>query len=92
MKFEWDESKNASNRRKHSVDFAEAASAFADDFSQTFHDTGHSIQEDRYATIGLSQQGRLLIVWHTERDGVVRLISARTATRSETRGYTDARK
>ena len=91
MNFEWDPAKAEANRRKHAVAFVEAVSVFGDPLSQTFYDAEHSKAEDRFATIGLSDRGRLLIVWHTDRASSVRLISARTPTRSESEAYTDAR-
>jgi uncharacterized DUF497 family protein len=84
MRFEWDKSKALVNLRKHGVSFDEAVTVFYDPLSATIPDPDHSFAEVREVTIGYSSQPRLLLVCHTERkDGVVRLISARTATKSE---------
>jgi uncharacterized DUF497 family protein len=83
MKFEWDDQKAASNLLKHGVSFEEALSAFGDTMGLTFADTDHSKGEDRSRTYALSNKTRLLVVVHTERRDVVRIISARKATRYE---------
>lgn len=87
MNFEWDDAKAAANLRKHSVSFAEASTAFADELSLTGDDPDHSHGERRLITFGVSSAGRLLVVSHTERGGHIRIISARPATRSERRFY-----
>ena len=87
MQFEWDPGKAAKNLRKHKVSFTEAATVFGDDLSITVDDPDHSKQEDRYITIGLSIQGRLLIVAHIERDDTIRIISARELTSTEREAY-----
>ncbi len=87
MEFEWDEEKAAANLAKHGVSFDEAQTAFDDPLYVDFYDPDHSIDEHRYIIIGASQQRRLLIVSYTERDEIVRLISAREVTRSERETY-----
>ena len=87
MEFAWDPKKSASNLRDHKVTFEEASSIFGDSLAITFEDPDHSEGESRLLTFGLSEQGRLLVVSHTERRGVVRIISARRATRAERRIY-----
>jgi len=87
MGFEWDEEKAAANLAKHGVSFEEASTVFADPLYVDFYDPDHSSEEHRYIIIGLSRQGRLLLVSHTERDEVTRLISAREVTRSEREAY-----
>ena len=87
MKFAWDPKKAASNLRDHKVTFEEGSSVFGDSLAITFDDPDHSEGESRLLTFGLSEQGRLLVVSHTERRGVVRIISARRATRAERRIY-----
>ena len=89
MDFEWDDAKAESNERKHGVPFAEGETVFADPLSLTGYDPGHSDDEDRYITMGMSTEGRLLIVSHTDRGDKVRLISAREASRRERRDYED---
>ncbi|MFH1008642.1 MAG: BrnT family toxin [Candidatus Latescibacterota bacterium] len=86
-KFKWDEHKAASNFTKHRVGFSEAGTVFGDSFFITFFDEDHSIDEDRYITIGLSSRNRLLLIAHTDRDGQIRIISARKATSNERKFY-----
>lgn len=83
MRFEWDPDKAAWNLRKHGVSFEEAVSVFGDSLAVTFNDPDHSFGEPRFLTYGLSSEGRLLVVSHTERQTRARLISARSATRHE---------
>jgi len=92
VRFEWDPDKAASNIRRHGVSFDEALTVFGDRLARTDPDPNHSDGEDRFTTIGLTRQGRVVIVWHADRledDGedVVRLIGARRATSSERRAY-----
>lgn len=87
MRFEWDSQKATANHRKHGVSFDEAATVFQDDLSLTGEDPDHSLHEDRYVTFGVSSSGRLLVVFHTERNDHIRIISARPATRAERRLY-----
>ena len=84
---EWDEAKAAANFEKHGVSFADAATVFGDPLYVDFYDPDHSSEEHRYLIIGISQDGRLLIVSYTERDNVVRLISAREVTPTERKAY-----
>ena len=90
MNFEWDSSKSAANVRKHGVPFEEAVSTLKDDFSATAPDLEHSINEFRFLTFGISSRGRLLAVSHTERGSVIRIISARLATRTERKIYEES--
>ena len=87
MQFDWDDNKAETNLTKHGVSFQEAASVFDDPLSVTFPDPDHSIAEERLIIIGHSHHGRLLFVSHTDRDGRVRVISAREVTRHEKRVY-----
>ena len=87
LSFEWDPSKAESNERKHGVTFSEAATAFGDPLSLTIPDPEHSVGEARSVLVGLSFQGRLVVVVHVERGDSIRLISARLATRVERRAY-----
>jgi uncharacterized DUF497 family protein len=87
MEFEWDEDKAARNVKKHKVSFSEAASVLEDPLSSTFPDPDHSIEEDRFITIGTSDQGRVLVVAYTDRESRIRIISARKATRKERHAY-----
>ena len=88
--FEWDETKAANNTGKHGVSFHEAATVFDDPGFITFLDEDHSVEEERYITIGLSESRGLLMVAHTERGGRMRIISARKATRKEEQFYAEA--
>ena len=83
MQFEWDPRKAKENQKKHGVSFDEAVTVFYDPFSATFDDPDHSVEEQRYITIGFSSKPRLLVVAHTERGKDTRIISARPATTHE---------
>ena len=85
--FEWDDEKAEKNFRKHAVTFGEAATVFDDPLTATIPDEDHSDDEDRFLTVGMSAQGRVLIVSHTDRDGNIRIISARAASAGERKGY-----
>lgn len=87
MKFEWDSEKALKNFRKHGVTFDAAARAFEDDLSATFPDPDHSQSEARLITYGLGNDGRVLVVCHTERGGTIRIFSARVATNKERKRY-----
>ena len=83
MFFEWDSEKAKRNKEKHGVSFEEASTVFYDPLSATFDDPGHSVDEYRFITIGLSSYNRLIVVSHTDREDNIRLISARPATAHE---------
>ena len=85
IRFEWDEKKNRQNIRKHGLSFEEAQSVFLDDHAMRFYDPDHSEDEDRFLMLGISFTLRILVVCHCyrERDDVIRIISARKATRQE---------
>ena len=85
--FIWDKQKAVLNKKKHGVSFDEAATVFGDPLYIDFYDPDHSVDEHRYLIMGQSTTGRLLIVSYTERDDVVRLISAREVTSAERRAY-----
>lgn len=87
MDFEWDPNKAVTNLTKHRVSFEEASTVFGDPVSLTLPDPDHSLDEDRFLTIGSTTAGRLLIVAHTDRDDRTRLISAREVTRQERHVY-----
>jgi uncharacterized DUF497 family protein len=90
MKFEWDSNKAAANERKHKgVSFHEAASVFGDPLAVSFPDPDSSEGEYRSLAFGVSRSDRLLVVSYTERQGTIRIISAREATRPERRIYED---
>ncbi len=86
--FRWSDDKASKNARKHGVEFEEAATVFADPLSSTIPDPFHSRDEDRFVILGTSARRRLLVVVFTESDeDVIRIISARRATRHERISY-----
>lgn len=87
MIFRWNPAKAEANRKKHNVDFHEAASVLSDTLSTTFPDPQHSFLERRFITVGVSSRQRVLVVSHTEERGVVRIISARRAKPRERSFY-----
>lgn len=87
MTFDWDPFKAKSNLWKHRVSFEEASTALLDPLSKTALDCDHSNEEQRFITFGMSARRRLLVVSYTERGKVIRLISARLATRRERQIY-----
>ena len=90
MTYEWNPAKAQANVKKLRVTLEEAASVFLDPSALTFWDPDHSEEEDHEITIGRSAQQRLLFVAHAPRDGRVRIISARKATRKEQKQYEEA--
>ena len=89
IRFEWDPRKDSVNQRKHGVSFEEAQSVFFDENSVQFYDEHHSEHEERFIMLGLSIRSRILVVCHCERESgdVIRIISARKATKSERQFY-----
>jgi uncharacterized DUF497 family protein len=89
MRFDWDPAKASTNLKKHQVSFEEAKTVFYDDFAVQFFDEDNSDNEKRFIMLGMSSIARLLVVCHCERSEgeVVRIISARKATRSEATYY-----
>lgn len=85
LRFEWDPRKGAANRQKYGVSFEDAQSVFADERARLIDDPDHSEDEDRFLLLGLSSSLRLLVVAHCYRveGNVIRIISARKATRDE---------
>ena len=90
MQFDWDPGKARSNVRKHALSFEEAATVFYDPLSATFDDPDHSVDESRFVTVGYSSQNRLCVVVHIEREGTLRIISARRATAQEQKRHEEA--
>ena len=93
MDFIWDEEKAEINIRKHEVSFEEASTVFFDEHALEIFDPDHSEDEDRFLLLGLSSTLRLLVVCHCyrENDALIRIISARKATRKETQAYVAGR-
>ncbi|GBU20261.1 hypothetical protein R80B4_00137 [Fibrobacteres bacterium R8-0-B4] len=89
MKIVWDENKNRENIRKHNVSFEEAETVLFDPNGKLIDDPEHSDDEDRFLVLGLSGLLRLLVVCHCyrENDEVIRIITARKATKKETKEY-----
>lgn len=89
IKFEWHATKAAKNLKKHGVSFEEAKSVFYDEFAVQFFDHEHSTAEDRFLMLGMSNQTNLLLVCHCESDdgNTIRVISARKATKNESKNY-----
>lgn len=89
IRFEWDAAKARVNERKHGVSFEEAQSVFYDDFARQFYDPESSEAEHRFLMLGMSNRARVLLVCHCERaeGDVIRIISARKATRNERKYY-----
>ena len=88
MEFIWHDEKSITNVKKHGVSFDEAKSVFYDEFARLEHDPDHSKDEDRFVLLGVSSLLRLLVVIHVEiEQDVIRIISARKATKKEGQQY-----
>jgi len=89
MQIIWDEKKNQTNIKSHNVSFQEAETVFYDPNAKIIHDPDHSIEEDRFIILGLSKLLKLLVVCHCyrENDELIRIISARKATKEEGKNY-----
>jgi len=89
MLFQWDQNKNLINIQKHKISFEEAETVFCDDNARLISDPEHSITEDRFILLGITYKLKLVIVVHTykEDDDTIRIISARKATKSESKYY-----
>ena len=89
MRFDWDQAKANANLKKHGVAFEDARSVFFDEFAVQFFDEDHSCEEERFLLLGLSSDAKLLLVCHCEREqgNVIRIISARKATKREAAHY-----
>lgn len=89
IRFEWDSNKNRSNQWKHGISFEEAETVFYDEEALVIDDPDHSEEEDRFIILGLSRKANLLVVCHCYRESetVIRIISARKATKTESSYY-----
>ncbi len=87
--FEWDPNKNIANQKKHKISFEEAQTVFLDENALLINDPDHSAEEERFILLGFSRRANLLIVCHCYRqsESIIRIISARKATRAEERAY-----
>lgn len=93
IRFEWDENKNSINKSKHNISFEEAQTVFYDEKALLIGDPDHSEEEERFIILGFSSLANLLVVCHCyrENEGVIRLISARKATKNEEKIYSARR-
>jgi len=93
LRFEWNEEKNKTNKKKHGVSFEEAKTVFLDENARLIPDPEHSMGEDRFVILGLSSLLRTLVVCHCyrENDDVIRIISARKANSEEEHQYINKR-
>ena len=89
LQFDWDPKKARRNLRKHGISFEEASTIFDDPLYISFLDAEHSAEEERHITIGMSNKVRHLMAAHTERKKMVRIISARKATKNEEKFYNE---
>ncbi len=87
LDFDWDEDKAIANLKKHKVSFEEAKTVFADPFSITIDDPKHSVDEHRFIDIGAAANGKILVIFYTERRKKIRLISCRKSTNAERKIY-----
>jgi len=89
LSFDWDDKKAILNQKKHRISFSEARTAFADENALLIYDPDHSDEEDRFVLMGLSLKLRIVVVSHGYRkaENVIRIISARKATRREEGQY-----
>ena len=89
IRYEWDYVKNNANIKKHGISFDEAITVFADENLMIMADEDHSEDEERFVVLGFSEHSRLLVVCHCykESDEVIRIFSARKATKTEERFY-----
>ncbi|MDR2197330.1 MAG: BrnT family toxin [Coriobacteriales bacterium] len=89
LRFEWDEHKSRANIAKHQVSFDEAQTVFADTNARVINDPDHSDDEERFIIMGISSRLRIVVVCHCYRedDEVIRIISARKATKGEVNSY-----
>ena len=87
MNYEWDPNKAIANIKKHGIDFADAVTVFDDLNAVTIDDPDY--EEQRFITIAMDAFGRVLLVVYTWRGDIIRLISARKATKNERKQYED---
>jgi uncharacterized protein len=89
LSFDWNDQKAKVNERKHGVSFEEAQTVFYDENARLRYDQDHSLDEERYILLGISSLLRLLVVCHVYREGqgVIRIVSARKATKQEVKQY-----
>jgi uncharacterized protein len=93
IQFQWDQKKYLENIKKHKISFEEAKTVFFDENARVISDPEHSIDEERFIILGFSTKLNLLVVVHTyrENDEIIRIISARKATKSESKYYQEVK-
>ena len=93
IRFEWDNTKNINNIKKHKISFEETKTVFFDENARVIPDPEHSKSEERFIILGISNKLKLLIVVHTYRknDEVIRIITARKATKTESKYYLEVK-
>ncbi|CAN5438714.1 BrnT family toxin [soil metagenome] len=79
----WDDRKNKANTAKHGISFVEASDVFFDPLALTVHDSDHSWNEFRFISVGKTKRDKLVVVFYTETDDEIRIISARRPTKHE---------
>lgn len=91
LRFDWDPIKARTNIEKHGVTFEEATTVFLDEAAILFDDPDHSEDEERFLLLGISSSAKMMIVCHCYRgeDEIIRIISARKATKKEEKQYND---
>lgn len=89
LRFEWEPRKASANLKKHGISFEEAKSVFYDESAKLISDPDHSEDEDRFILLGVSHSLRVILVCHCYRSkgNVIRIISARKATPTESKAY-----
>ncbi len=92
LQFDWDSQKAKINSKKHGINFEEAKAVFKDPLAYIFEDEWHSISETREIIIGHAQKHRLVLVCFTERNQIIRIISARLVTKKERQDYEEYRR
>jgi uncharacterized protein len=87
LKIIWNEQKRLANITNHKVDFIEASEIFSDSLAVILPDDEHSVYEKRFYITGETYSGKLLVVFYTEREDTIRIISARKPTKKEKTDY-----
>jgi len=86
-KFDWDKGNVDKNLVKHKVDFREAEEIFFNKKIKFYHDWKHSIKEDRFIALGVTNKSRKLTIIFTKRKNEIRIISARDQNKRERKQY-----
>ena len=90
IEFDWNGKKNKENVKKHGISFEEARTVFLDENAIEFYDATHSGKEDRFLLLGMDYKLRMVIISYTVKENkvtIIRIISARKATKSEIKEY-----